>query len=549
MAISLDLQKELAKQFKGEISTDPKVLATYSHDASLFEVLPALVVWPKDEADIKALVDFVNKNKSDNPELAITVRAAGTCMSGGAIGESIVADTTKYMRGVFDLETGRATVLPGTFYRDFEVEAKKTGQMLPSYTASKDLNAIGGMIGNNSGGEKNLRYGKTEKYVETLEVVLADGETYEIKALTKFELDQQMNQDNFLGKIYREVFSLLENNKAIIEKARPRVSKNSAGYYLWNIWDGQTFNLNKLFTGAQGTLGIVTKATLKLVPIEEKSELVVVFLSDVAQVAEIVNEALVFAPDSIESYDDKTMKLALRFLPALAKKLKFGGLWKLGWSFWPEFKMAIRTGLPKLVLLVEFTGRADEDLNSKAGQFVQKMEAMGIKAHQTTGPAETEKYWTIRREAFSLLRQHLGKKRTAPFIDDIIVEPAKMPEFLPKLRAILDEYNLFYTIAGHAGDGNFHIIPLMDMRNPKNVEIIIGLSDRVYDLVISFGGSITAEHNDGIIRTPYLEKMYGPEIVRLFAELKQIFDPQNIFNPGKKVGGSKEYLKDHLARS
>ncbi len=548
MSFSPALYDDLRTGFRGDISIAPEVLTAYSHDASLFEVRPAVVVWPKDQADMSFLVNFVNRHKKDNPELAITVRAAGTCMSGGAIGESIVADTTRYMKGVVDLRTGEAVVLPGTLYRDFEAEVVKTGQMLPSYTASKDMNAIGGMIGNNSGGEKNLRFGKTEKYVQKLDIVLSDGEVYEIKPLSKAELELKIKENNFLGRIYQKLFALIENNKDIIANARPTVSKNSAGYYLWNIWDGETFDLNKLITGAQGTLGLVTKATMGLVPVEDKSELVVVFLSDIASVADTVNIALSFEPDSIESYDDKTMKLALRFLPALAKKLKFGGLWKLGWSFWPEAKMALRGGLPKLVLLVEFAGRKDDDLISKATGFVQKMTKRGIVARRTSGPAETEKYWTIRREAFSLLRKHLGKKRTAPFIDDIIVSPTKMPEFLPQLRAVLDPYNLSYTIAGHAGDGNFHIIPLMDLSDPETGKIIMELSDKVYQLVVDFGGSITAEHNDGIIRTPYLEKMYGPEMVALFAQVKQIFDPQNIFNPGKKVGGSKEYVRNHLSR-
>ncbi|MEX0910137.1 MAG: FAD-linked oxidase C-terminal domain-containing protein, partial [Candidatus Paceibacterota bacterium] len=148
---------------------------------------------------------------------------------------------------------------------------------------------------------------------------------------------------------------------------------------------------------------------------------------------------------------------------------------------------------------------------------------------------------------FSLLREHIKGKRTAPFIDDIIVRPEFLAEFLPRLQAILDEYNLIYTVAGHAGDGNFHIIPLMDMTDNKNHEVILELSDRVYDLVLQFEGSITAEHNDGIIRTPYLEQMYGADIVALFKEVKHMFDPQNIFNPGKKVGGTKADIKRYLS--
>ena len=123
-----------------------------------------------------------------------------------------------------------------------------------------------------------------------------------------------------------------------------------------------------------------------------------------------------------------------------------------------------------------------------------------------------------------------------------------MPDFLPKMRAILDEYKLVYTIAGHAGNGNFHIIPLMDMKDPKNIPIIDEVSDKVYDLVLSYKGSLTAEHNDGLIRTPYLAKMFGPEVIALFTKTKKAFDPANILNPGKKVGATKQFMMDHLAR-
>jgi FAD/FMN-containing dehydrogenase len=162
---------------------------------------------------------------------------------------------------------------------------------------------------------------------------------------------------------------------------------------------------------------------------------------------------------------------------------------------------------------------------------------------------DSEKYWTIRRESFNLLRQHVHGRRTAPFVDDIIVPPASMPEFLPKMRAILDEYKLVYTIAGHAGNGNFHIIPLMDMHEPSNAKAIDEVSDKVYDLVLSFKGSITAEHNDGIIRTPYLAKQFSPEVIDLFKKTKDAFDPTNIFNPRKKVGATKEYMLAHLVKA
>ena len=146
-----------------------------------------------------------------------------------------------------------------------------------------------------------------------------------------------------------------------------------------------------------------------------------------------------------------------------------------------------------------------------------------------------------------MLRYHLKDKRTAPFIDDMVVAVQKLPQFLPELRKILDEYDLLYTVAGHVGDGNFHIIPLMDMTKEINRAIIPALSEKVYKLVFKYGGSTTGEHNDGLVRTPYLREMYGEEIYKLFEEVKKIFDPLNIFNPGKKVGGSINYAMAHLA--
>jgi FAD/FMN-containing dehydrogenase len=159
-----------------------------------------------------------------------------------------------------------------------------------------------------------------------------------------------------------------------------------------------------------------------------------------------------------------------------------------------------------------------------------------------------QKYWIIRRESFNLLRKHVKNKKTAPFIDDLIVLPEYLPEFLPKLNVILDQYkdDMIYTIQGHPGDGNFHIIPLMDLSDDKSRQIIPELSNRVYNLVLEYHGSITAEHNDGLIRTPYLEKMYGSEVYRLFEMTKQIFDPKNIFNPRKKVGSDMSYAMKHI---
>lgn len=546
----MDVEK--IKEFvQGEVIEDSQALTPYSHDASVFEVKPEIVIKPKNVSDIKNLVTYVTKEKRKNRTLSLTARSGGTCMSGGPLSESIVLDFTSHFNQIIEISPAGATVEPGVFYRTFEAEAEKKNLLLPSYPASKNICTLGGMIANNSGGEKSLAYGKTEDYVERLDVVLSDGEEHVLEPLTKQELARKKKSKTFEGKVYRDLHALLEKNYDLIQAAKPHVSKNSAGYYLWNVWDKETgiFDLTKLFVGSQGTLGLVTKARLKLVQPKPKSELLVIFLKDLRPLGNLAKTVLKYNPESFESFDDHTLKMAMRFLPELIKQMK-GGIISLGFKFLPELLMTLTGGIPKLILIAEFTGETEKEVVQKLKQAEKEVkEKFGVPTHVTKSRNEAEKYWIIRRESFNLLRKHSSGRHTAPFIDDFIIEPEKLPEFLPRLNQILDQYpHLIYTIAGHVGNGNFHIIPLMDLKNQEDRAIIPRLSEQVYKLVLEFKGSITAEHNDGLIRTPYLEQMYGKKMYTLFKQVKKIFDPKDIFNPGKKVNGNLSYAIEHIKK-
>ncbi|MFZ2770103.1 MAG: FAD-binding oxidoreductase [Minisyncoccia bacterium] len=540
------MKEEIQKFFKGDIQDDEETLKLYIHDASLFTVLPKLVVFPKDSEDIQNLVQWVNENKSKDPSLSITIRAAGSCMSGGPLGESIIVDVMKYMNNIGEIKAEGTVVEPGVFYRDFEPLTLQKNLILPCYTASKNMNALGGMIGNNCAGEKTLKYGKMENFVIESKVIFSDGKEYTVKPLTKNELEVKKSQNDFEGSVYKNLSNLILANKKLIDDARPNVSKNSAGYYLWNIYNGETFDLNKLIVGSQGTLGLVTEAKIKLVKTDKTSKLFVIFMKDLTHLAALVNEVLPTNPDSLETYDDATLKLAFKFFPEMLKSMKAKSFFKLIMSFIPEAFMMLRGGFPKLVVLVEYAGATEEEVNQKMSDLKNKITHFNFIMRETKSEEESNKYWTIRRESFNLLRKHIKNSRTAPFVDDVVVRPEDMPAFLPEMKSVLDDYKLVYTIAGHAGNGNFHIIPLMDMHNHKNVEVIKEVGEKIYTLVAKYKGSITGEHNDGIVRTPYLDKMYSPDILGLFKKTKDIFDPQNIFNPGKKVGGTVEYLTSHI---
>lgn len=548
------LADEIKSFFRGDVATDEAALAAASRDYSIFKVQPQVVVFPKNVDDVKNLVKFVSKKKAEGEDVSLTGRSAGTDMTGGPLSRSIIVSFTKYFNHIGAIVSGSAVVEPGVYFRDLERELAPKGLLYPAYPASKDLCAIGGMVNNNSGGEKTLAYGKTEDYIRELKLVMSDGEEHVIKPLAGAELQVKLAEQSFEGDIYRKLYALIESHYDAIRAAKPDVSKNSAGYYLWNVWDKEKdiFDLTKLIVGSQGTLGLLTEATLGLVPAKKHSRMAVVFLKDLRFAADLVKDVLKFHPESIESYDDKTLTVAVKLWRQVLQSMK-GNALVLAVQFLPEIVMVIRGGMPQMIMLIELTGDNEQELMAKLTElhadilrFAVSHE--GIRVRVLASEKEEEKYWTIRRQSFALLHNNTTGKDTVPFIDDFVVKPEYLPEVLPKVNAILEKYkdSLIYTIAGHPGDGNFHIIPLMDLKDERVRALIPKISEEVYQLVFQYHGSITAEHNDGLIRTPYLEEMYGPEITALFVEVKHIFDPQNIFNPGKKVNGDLKYSVDHI---
>ncbi len=545
----MDLKSKLHSILKGEVIDNEEHLTLFSKDASIFEIKPKIIVAPQDSEDIKKIIKFVLDNPKEN--LSITPRAAGTDMSGGAIGEGIILDMTMHFNKILEIGKDYALTQPGVFYRDFEPKTLEKDLLLPCYTASKDLNTLGGMVGNNSAGEKTLLYGQTEKWVESLKVIFADGNEYEVKPLSKTELDKKINQKNYEGQLYKKVFDLIENNYDLIKNAKPKVSKNTAGYYLWNVWDHQIFDLTKLLVGSQGTLGIVTEIKFKLSPVQKHSVLLTISLNNLDKLDEIVNEVLKFNPEAFECFDDQTLNYAVKFMPEIIKHFKHNTGLQGFITFIPELIQKFTKTFPKLVLLASFTGNTPQEAIAKATNATSDLKQFNIKTNLITSEKQAEKYWVIRHESFNMLRHHSTNKRTAPFIDDIIVDPKVLPQFLPKLKKLLANYSdqLTYTIAGHIGDGNFHIIPLVDLADQKTRQDIPEVLEKVFNLVFEYKGSMTAEHNDGLIRGPYLEKMYGEQVYQLFKEVKNIFDPHNIFNPHKKIDATIDYSFKHLAKT
>lgn len=553
----ITLMKELKEKlqnigFKGELDDSTEAKEFYSHDASMFEIVPEVIAKPTSADDVTRLVKFVADNKKSNPDLSLTARSAGTDMSGAAINDSIIVDFNAHLTKLVNIDAKKATVQPGMFFRDFDVETIKFDAMLPSYPASRDLCSVGGMVNNNSGGEKSLEFGKTDQYVTEMKFVFADGVERVVKPLNKAQLAAKMGQGDFEGRVYKELYELIEANYDAIQAARPNVSKDSTGYHLWNVWNRETeiFDLGKAIIGAQGTLGFVTEATFKLVERPAHSGLLVLFLRDIDGLGELIKTVVDHKPATFEGFDDATLLLSMKFMPSFLSFLGPVKFIHLLFSLIPDGLQLLK-GIPKLVLMVEFTGATEEEVRNKIKALHRDLkpnrvryEINGFEEDPTEG--SSEKFWIMRRRSFQLLRSKVKDKHTAPFIDDFIVNPEHLPEFLPKIRAIIKKYKLFATIAGHMGDGNFHIIPLMKLEDPNDRAKLEPAMKEVNNLVLEYKGSLSGEHNDGLVRGPWLEAQYGKDMVDIFKKTKDIFDPQHIFNPRKKANATWDYSFSHI---
>lgn len=542
-----DIYRQLAALIKGETILDEAHRREFSRDASIYELMPSAVLQPKDAKDIEKIVGFTAKHKAAYPSLAITPRSAGTDMSGAAIGSSLVLDMTKYFNKIKAVEGSVLHTHPGVYMRDIDPYLAAHELMLGCVPASRRLCTIGGMVGNNAGGEQSLRYGNTERWVRELNVVLADGKSYTIKPITKKELDKKMKEATFEGRLYKQVYELIEQHYDLVKNARPKVNKNSMGYSLWDVWDRGTgiFDMTHLFSGGQGTLGIITDIKIEAVQKPKHTGLLLAYLTSPKMLGHIIPAVMKHNPATFEGFDDITFNLGVKYFSTFKKQL--GMKEWLRQQTWLLRSVARFKGhLPNIVLMIEFEGETKAEVYKKIGKLHDDLKRYKLKMDIEDDEQASAPFWQIRRASLALLRNRVKDKYASPFIDDMTVQPKYLPEFLPKVRRVVRKYDLPATLAGHFGDGNFHIIPLMDIENPKDQAKLEPVMRELIPIVLSYGGTMAGEHNDGMVRGPWLPAIFGDEMYQIFKHVKEIFDPQYIFNPHKKTDASWDYSMDHI---
>jgi len=502
-----------------EVSKDPAVLETYSRDVSNFKIVPLAVFFPRSTEEVQTVV-LAAKEEG----VSVTVRAGGTCMSGGPINSGYIIDLTRYMNSVaVDADSKTATVDAGAYFRDVEDAAKVHELFFAGYPSSNRICGIGGMLGNNASGEKSLRHGATGVNVISLEVVLADGS---VTTLTRKQLTEVNSERE------QKTLALYEEYAAALRDAIGDVKKCASGYRLDEVVKDGVFSEIPLMVGSQGTLGIITKATLNLVPLPEHVGLLVVSAQSLEDLSDIIATAYEHNPEGLETFDKNTFARARVHLSEYAEKVV------------PYVDVNA-----ELFILIQLSEDTAEATATQAAACYESLLSKGYFVKQIQEPVDVEAAWMVRRNSFTLMRDHNEEGfRAMPCIEDVIVPLPALGTFIHELIAILERREITYGFHGHIGDGSFRVVPIFDFRKETLTDDIFGLMDDVFALIKRLRGNMSADHSDGIIRTPFLESFYGSTLAGAFAEIKQIYDPENRLNPGKKVGGVKEDILKTLQR-
>jgi FAD/FMN-containing dehydrogenase len=519
----------LQEHLMGEVMTSPDARRFFATDASVLSLTPALVVYPRNENDVRKTARFTWQLAERGRVIPITARGAGTDLGGAALGSGIILAFPAHMHRILELDnkSGVVTVEPGTNYAKLEQTLHTHDRFLPPYPASVEYSTIGGAVANNSSGEKSVKYGDTRDYVRSLRVVLANGEVIETGRLSKRELGKKLGLATFEGEIYRAVDALLEENQEVIEKGALGVTKNTAGYFLSDIKrkDG-SFDLTPLIVGSQGTLGLVTEITLETEIYVPNTVLIAAAFDDLEKAQAAVLELREFPdmPSAIEMVDDQLLTVVDRLNPN-------------------QLKDVVTKPFPRVMMLIEFDAPAERTQKKMVKKAQKLLDKLGATYQIETDPAQQEKLWKIRHSSAAVVAHSEGNMKALPIIEDGIVPPERFREFMEGVYGIFARANLQAAVWGHAGDAHLHVQPFLDLSQVGDRQKTFRIMEEYYNLVVSLGGSIAGEHGDGRLRAPYLQKQYSPELYAVFQKVKQIFDPYGTLNPGVKMNTNLESVK------
>lgn len=537
-----DLAADLRDVVSGEVRFDEYAQVLYATDGSIYRARPAGVVIPRDEDDVRAAVRTAAEH-----DVPVLPRGAGSSLAGQTVGpDCVVVDCSKYMDEIVrvDPDARRARVQPGVVQDDLDDRLADHGLKFAPDPASSNRATVGGGIGNNSTGAHSVRYGITDAYTEELRVVLADGSVVHTRDVVvgSDEWDRIVGKDDREAALYRTVLGLVEDHEEEIERRYPSLKRSVSGYNLHKVVsetdDGETVvNLSKLFVGAEGTLGVVVEATVSLVTVPEETALVLYAYDDLVEAMAAVPDALDFDASAVELMDDEVLRMAAESseYAQYVEEIPDGTAATLMLEFDSElhddFEAVIREANDHFLRDGD-PGSAAGDESTAAGDADDGGAFEAIEAYT---PAAQADLWKLRKAAIPLLMSLPGDPKPYPFIEDASVPPEELAEYVQSFEDVLEDHGTSAAYFAHAGSGTLHIRPILNLKENEGIEKMRAITDDVTDLVLDHRGAFSGEHGDGMARTEWNPKMYGPELWGAFKELKTAFDPEWRMNPGNVV--------------
>lgn len=529
---SENLEQQLSETVEGEVRFDLYSKALYSTDASLYQIQPIGVVIPKDRSDVIKTVQIALDHK-----VPILPRGGGTSLAGQSVGQAIVLDMSKYMNRLLEVNVAErwARVEPGIILDELNHQLKSHGLMYAPDVATSSRANVGGTIGNNSAGSHSLIYGKTIDHVMSLDLVLSNTDEVTAHPISLEELETKKRGNTLEARIYRELCRICADNASEIRKRYPRILRRVAGYNLDEYVkdagskevtpyrrDGcdaaHPFSLSKILVGSEGTLATTVEATINLVPIPKLTALCVVHFDSLVTSMEAMQPILACNPTAVELIDKTILDMA-------RGSLEFSRL------------TTFIEGEPAALLAVEFYGETEAELASQLDTLEKqlKAEGFGYAFVRCFTAEEKSRVWETRKAGLGLLMGMKGDAKPVGFVEDAAVPIEHLPEYVRRFDEIVTAHDTTASYYAHASVGLLHNRPIVNLKSETDIEKMHDIAREVRDLLMELGGAMSGEHGDGLVRSEWIESMFGPQIYQALTEVKRAFDPNNIMNPGKII--------------
>ena len=521
---SVENTGELASLIKGDVLKDAYSLGLYATDASIYQITPIAIVLPKDDADVRKAISWARKNK-----VSILPRGGGTSLAGQTVGSSIVLDFSKYMNETLEINQKEAwvRVQPGKVRDVLNEELAPLGLHFPVDPATSSRANVGGMVGNNSSGTKSIIYGKTVDHVLEAKVLLSDGTLMHLHNKTPEELTTVANQTDREGEIYNSFKKIIKNNKNLIETKFPKVMRRVGGYNLDEFIHTDHWNLCKLITGSEGTLATTLELKLNLAPLPKFKSVCVVHFDALLDAVGAITPILEFKPSAVEILDKIVVDLSRENLTT-------------------RRHCHFISGNPEAILIVEFYGDSLKDVMDRPMAMVKDLQEKGLGYAFPLFPQgeEYEDVWVVRKKGLGLMLGIKGKKKPLAFIEDAGIPTKYLKDYIDRTLQICKKHNTEVAMYAHVSVGVIHVRPILDLRQEVDVKRLERIAEDTFNLVMEYGGSWSGEHGDGLVRSPFNERFFGKELYQAFIQIKKLFDPENLMNPGKII--SNQSISENL---